>query len=64
MNEDYDGYLEYNMKYCDEKETKVFLTKEEHDQFMDASEIILQDEEERVLVEREDYETGLKNTIM
>jgi len=31
---------------------------------MDASKIFLQDEEERVLVEREDYETGLKNTIM
>jgi hypothetical protein len=31
---------------------------------MDAREIFLQDEEDRVLVEREDYETGLKNTIM
>jgi hypothetical protein len=40
------------------------LTKEEHDQFMDASEIFLQDEEERLLVETEDYKTGLQNSIM
>ena len=31
---------------------------------MDASEIFLQDEEERVSVEKEDYETGLQNAIM
>ena len=31
---------------------------------MDASEIFLQDEEERVSVEREYYETGLQNTSM
>jgi hypothetical protein len=64
VNEDYDGYFEDNMNFCDDKETKVFLTKEEHDQFMDASEIFLQDEEERVSVEREDYEIGLQNAIM
>jgi hypothetical protein len=40
------------------------LTKEEHDQFMDASGIFLQDEEERVSIEREYYETGLQKTIM
>jgi hypothetical protein len=64
VNEDYDGYFEDNMNCCDDTKTKVFLTKEEHDQFMDASEIFLQDEEERVSVEREDYEVGLKNSIM
>ena len=52
------------MNCYDDKETKVFLTKEEHDQFMDASEIFLQDEEERVSIERENYETGLQNAIM
>jgi len=49
-NEDYDGYFEENMNCYDDKEIEVFLNKEEHDQFMDASEIFLQDEEERVLV--------------
>jgi hypothetical protein len=52
MNEDYDGYFEDNVNCCDDKETEVFLTKEEHDQFMDASEIFLQDEEERISVEK------------
>jgi hypothetical protein len=52
------------MNCCDDKETKVFLTKEEHDQFMDASEIFLQDEEERLSVEREDYQEGLQDAIM
>jgi hypothetical protein len=64
VDENYDGYFEDNMNCYDDKQTEVFLTKEEHDQFMDASEIFLQDEEERVSVEREDYETGLQNSIM
>jgi len=64
VNEYYDGYFEDNVNYCDDKETEVFLNKEEHDQFMDASEIFLQDEEERILVEREYYETELQNSIM
>jgi hypothetical protein len=52
------------MNGCDDKETKVFLTKEEHNQFMDASETFLHDEEERLSVEMEDYQIGLKNAIM
>jgi hypothetical protein len=28
VNEDYDGYFEDNMNYCDDKEIMVFLTKE------------------------------------
>ena len=64
VNEDSDGYFEDNINYCDNKETQVFFTKEEHDQLMDASEILLQDEEEMVSIEREYYETGLKNAIM
>ena len=31
---------------------------------MDASEIFLQDEEERLSVEREDYQAGLQDAIM
>jgi hypothetical protein len=51
------------MNCYDDKETIFFLTKE-HDQFMDASEIILQDEEERLSVETKDYQKGSKNSIM
>jgi hypothetical protein len=64
VNENYDGYFEDNMKCCDDKETKVFFTKEEHDQFMDVNEIFMQDEEERFSIEREDYQIGLHNVIM
>jgi hypothetical protein len=42
----------------------VFFTKEEHDEFMDANEIFMQDEEESLSVEREYYQTGLQNVIM
>ena len=64
VNEGYDGYFEDNMNCCDDKETEISLTKEEHDQFVDANEIFMQDDEERVSVEKEDYETGLQNAIM
>jgi hypothetical protein len=59
VNENYDGNFEDNMNFCDVNETKVFLTKEEHDQFMDAYEICMQDEEERLSLEKEDYQEGL-----
>ena len=39
VNEGYDGDFEDNMNYCDDKETKIFLTKEEHDQFMDVRDL-------------------------
>jgi hypothetical protein len=42
----------------------VFLTKEEHDQFMDANDIFMQENDERFSVEREDYQKGLENSIM
>jgi hypothetical protein len=64
VDEGYDGYFKDNMNCCDDKETDIFLTKKEHDQFVDANEIFLQDDTERVSVEKEDYETSLKNSIM
>jgi hypothetical protein len=42
----------------------VFLTKEEHDQFMDANDLFMQDNDERLSVEKEDYQKGLQNSIM
>ena len=64
VNEGYDGYFKDKMNCCDDKETKIFLSKEEHDQFVDANKIFLQDDEERVSVEKEDYQIGLQNAIM
>ena len=43
------------MHCCDANETKVFFTKEEHDQFMDANEIFMQEDEERLSIEKENY---------
>jgi hypothetical protein len=42
----------------------VFLTKEEHDRFMDANDIFMQENDERLSVEKEDYQKGLQNAIM
>jgi len=42
----------------------VFLTKVEHDPFMDENEIFMQKNDERLLVEKEDYQRGLQNAIM
>jgi hypothetical protein len=64
VNENYDENFEDNMHCYDGDETKVFLTKEEHDQFMDANEIFMQENDERLSVEKEDYQTGLQNAIM
>ena len=64
VNENYDDNFEDNMHCCDGDETEVFLTKEEHNQFMDANEIFMQENDDRLLVEREDYQTELQNAIM
>jgi hypothetical protein len=64
VNENFDENFEDDMHCCDGDEIEVFLTKEEHDQFMDANEIFMQEEEERLSVEREDYQTGMHNAIM
>ena len=44
--------FEDNMNCCDGDETEVFLTKEEHDQFMDANEIFMQENDERLSMEK------------
>jgi hypothetical protein len=36
-NENFDPTIEDNMHCCEDTETNVFLTKEEHDQFMGAN---------------------------
>jgi hypothetical protein len=37
----------------------VFLSKEEHDQFMDENDLFMQENDERLSVEREYYHKGL-----
>jgi hypothetical protein len=52
VNENYDNNFEDNMHCYDGDETEVFLTNEEHDHFMDANEIFMQENDERLTVER------------
>jgi hypothetical protein len=40
------------------------LTKEEHDQFMDANDIFMQENDDRSSEEIEYYQIGLQNAIM
>jgi hypothetical protein len=39
------------MHCCDDKKTNVFLTKEEHDQFMDANGNFMQDNDDMFSLE-------------
>jgi hypothetical protein len=41
VNDNYDEKFEDDMHCCDGDDTSVFLTKEEHDHFMDANEIFM-----------------------
>jgi hypothetical protein len=52
------------MHFCDGDKIEVFFTKEEHDQFMDDNEILMQENDETLSVEREHYQIGLHNAIM
>jgi hypothetical protein len=45
-NEDFDQIIEDHMHCCDDTETNVFLTKGEHDQFMDANDEFMQENDD------------------
>jgi hypothetical protein len=64
VNNNFDEHFEDNMHFCDGDETKVFLNKEEHDQFMEENDIFIQENDERLSVEKEEYQTRLQNAIM
>jgi hypothetical protein len=51
VNEYFDQTIEDNMHCCDDTETNVFLTKEEHDQFMDANDKFMQDNDDMLSME-------------
>jgi hypothetical protein len=52
------------MHCCDDTETNVFLTKEEHDQFMDANDKFMQDNDDMLSLETEEFRKGYHNAIM
>jgi hypothetical protein len=64
MNENFDESLEDNIHCCDDTETNVFLTKEEHDQFMDANDKFMQENDDMLSMETKEYKKGYQNAIM
>jgi hypothetical protein len=64
VNEDFDQTIEDNMHCCDDTETNVFLTKEEHDQFMDANDKFMQDNDDMLSLETKEFRKGYHNAIM
>jgi hypothetical protein len=42
----------------------VFLTKEEHDQFMDANDKFMQENDDLMSMESDEYKKGYQNAIM
>jgi len=51
VDENFDESLEDNIHCCDNTETYVFLTKEEHDQFMDANDNFMQENNDMLSME-------------
>jgi hypothetical protein len=51
VNENFDESIEDNIHCCGGVETYVFLTKEEHDQFMDANDKFMQEKDEILSME-------------
>jgi hypothetical protein len=64
VNENFDESLEDNIHCCDDTETDVFLTKEEHDQFMDANDKFMQENDDMLSMETKEYKKGYQNAIM
>jgi hypothetical protein len=52
------------MHCCDDIETNVFLIKEEHDQFMDANDKFMQENDDMLSSETKEFWKGYHNFIM
>ena len=64
VDEDFDQTIEDNMHCFDDTETNVFLTKEDHDQFMDANDKFMQENDDFMSMESHEYRKGYQNSIM
>jgi hypothetical protein len=64
VNEDFDQPIEDNMHSCDDTKKNVFLTKEEHDQFMEANGKFMHDNNDMLSMETKEFNKGYKNAIM
>jgi hypothetical protein len=64
VNENFEESLEDNIHYCHDTETEVFLTKEEHGQFMDENDKFMQENDDMLSMETKEYKKGYQNDIM
>jgi hypothetical protein len=59
VDENFDESLEENIHCCDDTETGVFLTKEEHDKFMDENDKFMQENDDMLSMETKEYKKGV-----
>jgi ribonuclease HI len=64
VDENFEESLEDNIHCCDDVETYVFLTKEEHDKFMDENDKFMQENDDMLSMETKEYKKGYQNAIM
>jgi len=64
VNENFNESFEENIHCFDDTETNVFLTKEDHDQFMDANDKFMQENDDFMSMESHEYRKGYQNSIM
>jgi hypothetical protein len=64
MDEDFDQMFQDQMHCCDDKDTRVFLTKGEHDQYMRENEDIMLETDDMLSWETEEFRKGYRNAIM
>jgi hypothetical protein len=63
-NEDFDQMIQDQMHCCDDTDTHMFLTKGEHDQFMDANDGIMLETDDTLSSETKEFRKGYHNAIM
>jgi hypothetical protein len=64
VDENFEESLEDNIHCCDDVETNVFLTKEEHDKFIEENDKFMQERNDMLLMETKEYKKGYQNAIM
>jgi hypothetical protein len=63
-NEDFDQMIQDQMHCCDDTNTYVFLTKGEHDQFMDVNDGFMLENDDTLSSETKEFRKGYHNAIM
>jgi hypothetical protein len=64
VNEDFDQMFQDQMHCCDNTNTYMLLTKGEHDQFMDANDGFMLENDDTLSLETKEFRKGYHNIIM